>query len=35
MEEGDRLNPYDVLLLKTDGSAEVYASITNLQMQYQ
>ncbi len=35
MEAGDRLNPYDVLLLKTDGSTEVYASITNLQMQYQ
>jgi len=35
MEAGDRLDPYDVLLLKTDGSTEVYASITNLQMQYQ
>jgi hypothetical protein len=35
MEAGDRLNPYDVLLLKTDGSTEVYASISNLQMQYQ
>lgn len=35
MEAGDRLNPYDVLLLKTDGSTEVYGSITNLQMQYQ
>jgi len=35
MEAGDRLNPYDVLLLKTDGSTEVFASITNLQMQYQ
>lgn len=35
MEAGDRLNPYDVLLLKTDGSSEVFASITNLQMQYQ
>lgn len=35
MEVGDRLDPYDVLLLKTDGSTEVFASITNLQMQYQ
>jgi hypothetical protein len=35
MEAGDTLDPYDVLLLKTDGSTEVYASITNLQMQYQ
>ncbi len=35
MEAGDRLDPYDVLLLKTDGSTEVFASITNLQMQYQ
>lgn len=35
MEAGDRLDPYDVMLLKADGSAEVYASITELQMQYQ
>ena len=35
MEAGDRLSAYDVLLLKTDGTAEVYANIDNLQMQYQ
>lgn len=35
MEAGDRLDPYDVMLLKTDGSAEVYARITELQSQYQ
>lgn len=35
MEAGDRLDPYDVLLLKTDGSNEVFARITDLQMQYQ
>ncbi len=35
MEAGDRLSPYDVLLLKTDGTAEVYAHIDNLQSQYQ
>lgn len=35
MEAGDRLDPYDVLLLKADGSSEVYASITNQQSQYQ
>jgi len=35
MEAGDRLNPYEVLLLKTDGTAEVYARIDDLQSQYQ
>ncbi|MDO8908956.1 MAG: DUF411 domain-containing protein [Pseudohongiella sp.] len=35
MEAGDRLDPYDVLLLKADGSSEVYAQITELQSQYQ
>lgn len=35
MEAGDRLDPYDVLLLKADGSAEVYARITEQQSQYQ
>ena len=35
MEAGDRLSPYDVLLLKTDGTAEVYAHIDNLQSQDQ
>ncbi len=27
MEIGDRFTPYQVILLKTDGNAEVYASI--------
>jgi hypothetical protein len=27
MEAGDRIDPYDVLLLKTDGSVEVYAHV--------
>lgn len=35
MEAGDRLDPYDVLLLKADGSAEVFARITDQQSQYQ
>lgn len=35
MEAGERLDPYEVLLLKTDGSAEVYARIDDLQSQYQ
>lgn len=35
MEAGDRLDAYDVLLLKKDGSSEVYARITDLQSQYQ
>lgn len=35
MEVGDQLAPYDVMLLNTDGSAEVYAHISDLQSQYQ
>lgn len=35
MEVGDRLDPYDVFLLKTDGSTEVYAHISDFQSQYQ
>jgi len=35
MEVGDRLQPYDVFLLKTDGSSEVYTRITELAAQYQ
>lgn len=35
MEVGDQLAPYDVLLLHTDGSAEVYAHISDQQSQYQ
>jgi hypothetical protein len=29
MEVGDRFDPYDVLLLKSDGSSEVYAHMAN------
>lgn len=35
MEAGDRMDPYDVLLLKADGSSEVFARITERQSQYQ
>ncbi len=35
MEVGDRMDPYDVLLLKADGSTEVYARVTDQQSQYQ
>ncbi len=34
MEMGERFDPYDVLLLKTDGSSEVYARIENPDQQY-
>lgn len=34
MEVGNRFMPYDVLLLKDDGSTEVYASIETAQAQY-
>ncbi len=34
MEMGERFDPYDVLLLKTDGSAEVYARIEAPEQQY-
>jgi hypothetical protein len=30
MEMGERFTPYDVLLLKSDGSSEVYVRITSL-----
>ena len=30
MEAGDRIDPYDVLLLKEDGSTEVYAHIEDV-----
>lgn len=35
MEVGDRMDPYDVLLLKSDGSTEVYAHVSDQQSQYQ
>ena len=31
MEEGDRFDPYDVLLLRTDGVSEVYVHMANAQ----
>ena len=34
MEMGDRFEPYDVLLVKEDGSIEVYARIESLEEQY-
>ena len=35
MEMGERFTPYRVLLLKKDGSAEVFAEVTALAQQYQ
>jgi hypothetical protein len=35
MEVGDELAPYDVLLLNSDGTAEVYAHISDKESQYQ
>jgi hypothetical protein len=35
MEVGDRLQPYDVFLLKADGSSEIYTRITEFDEQYQ
>ncbi len=35
MEMGDDFDPYDILLLKADGSAEVYARINTREEQYQ
>ncbi len=34
MEIGDRFSPYDVLLLKNDGSSEVYAEVRSAREQY-
>ncbi len=34
MEMGERFDPYDVLLLKTDGSSEIYARIETPEQQY-
>jgi hypothetical protein len=34
MEVGDRFTPYDILLLKEDGSSEVYASIASAEEQF-
>lgn len=35
MEVGEQMSPYDVMLLNADGSAEVYAHITDRESQYQ
>ena len=35
MEMGDRFSPYQVLLLKKDGSHEVYATVERQEEQYQ
>ena len=34
MEMGDRFTPYDILLMKKDGSSEVFASIKSKDEQY-
>jgi len=34
MEIGDQFNPYDVIVMKSDGSAQVYAHIATAQEQY-
>ncbi len=34
MEMGDRFSPYDVLLLKADGTHEVYAHIASYEQQF-
>lgn len=34
MEVGDKFMPYQVLVLKSDGSAEVYAEVTSYQQQF-
>ena len=35
MEVGERLDPYEVLLLMEDGTTQVYATVTDLASQYQ
>ncbi len=35
MEMGDRFSPYAVLLLKADGSAELFAQVDSPAQQYQ
>ena len=35
MEYRDEFNSYDVLLLKKDGSVEIYASVTSYQQQFE
>jgi len=35
MEVGQRLDPYDVFLIRRDGTAEVFARVTDFQSHYQ
>jgi hypothetical protein len=35
MEVGERFRPYQIMLLKKDGSSEVYASVERAEQQYQ
>jgi hypothetical protein len=35
MEAGQRLDPYDVFMIRRDGTAEVFAHVTDFQSQYQ
>jgi len=34
MEMGDRFSPYNIILMKKDGTSEVFASIANAAEQY-
>ncbi|WP_426358004.1 DUF411 domain-containing protein [Pseudocolwellia sp. HL-MZ19] len=34
MEVGDKFNPYQVLLLKSDGSSEVYSTVQSYEQQF-
>ena len=34
MEMGDRFKPYDILLLRKDGSSEIYAKVNSAKEQY-
>jgi len=35
MEMGDRFSPYHVMLVKKDGTTEVYANVASLEEQHQ
>ena len=35
MEVGDKFMPYQILLMKKDGSTEVFASVGSMAQQYQ
>jgi hypothetical protein len=34
MEVGDKFNPYQVLLLKSDGSSDVYSTVQSYEQQF-